>query len=270
MRLAVGLPAGLGGIIYLRASLDAVAVRYDEIRIGLCSETLALRSDGYGSFLLGLARLLFSQPPYVVDAVGRYGLTTGESICRQHGVKLKRPRIDECLCQGKPIAALGSYVVLHTKVRLLRLSEYHRIKDELFDLLRGVGRNYQLVLLGEREVEYNREYKGFGKDHVYSVYHDLVGALPVADRTFPRLGITPPDLARLRQDCLTMRDSRASVHLGRGGAWCLALALTDVLCYHGEQRFALQELLRDEARPGTTVTNEWPKFRKSLVELAGS
>ena len=65
--LSLALPLAVGELIYARASLDAVKRQYRTIRINLAWQWLGERDTGYTPFVESLARLLYSEPPYVFD-----------------------------------------------------------------------------------------------------------------------------------------------------------------------------------------------------------
>lgn len=260
----VGLPTGLGGITYLQAHVEAVKARFERVRIGFAPETLKCRPPEYLPVLARFAELVFKGSPYSVEPELRCPLTTPVDIINEFGITPRRPRLAKELCKGQSLGLKRPYLALHTKSRLLPRDEYKALCKEFFALLRETCRRYRLVLIGEREVEYNTEYRELGENSVYSWYDDAIRELPVIDKTFPRLGVSPPQLGRLREDCLIMHEARSSVHLGLGGGLCLGTAVGEMLCYRSPMPFWIDGIFTPGRYPKTVVTTSWSEFRDSL------
>jgi len=266
--LKIGLPLGIGGILYLKAHLDQVKDEFEEIEIGFGRGLIPMRSEEHEAFWLELARLLFQETPYTVKPEFRCGMTTARHIIQGHGAKPCRPRLAGILCDGVPYWGKHPYVVVHTKVRGLLRDEYKSKREEWLAAVAELSRYYEVVILGEREVEETREYCDLGPGSVYCIYEDLRGAtFRSVDLTFPAFGLCAPDLHKLRQDCVLIRDSTASVHMGLGGPWCIATSVGDVVSYHGSREFYLQRIFAGDPFERTVVTGDWDRFLEALEQL---
>jgi hypothetical protein len=114
--------------------------------------------------------------------------------------------------------------------------------DGFIAALRKLSQRYQIVVMGEREIEYNEEYRYHGEAHIYCIYEDLKQHLPIVDLTVPKLGLTSPSLRKLREDCTIMRDAKCCIVLGHGGGPCLALAVGQVLGFRTDEHPTLDAL----------------------------
>jgi len=263
----IGLPTGLGGIIFLQAHLSAVKDRYTRLRLGFAPDTLRCRPLEYLPFLVEFARTIFVGEPYEVEPDLRCPLTTPADMINEFGIEPRRPRLASELCRGLDPGYPRPYLVLHTKARLLHHNEYVAVREALFEELTKLSGRYAIVALGERVVERNAEYQELGENSVYSIYEDAKSRLQLVDATFPAIGVTPPDLSRLRQDCLVMREAKASIHLGLGGGLCLAAAVGNVLCLRSHYPFYFDRVFTKGRYPGSLVTEDWSEFREALREL---
>jgi hypothetical protein len=266
--LQIALPIGMGDLLFARGQLDTVAGNYPELQVGFATKLLGLRSADYRSFATAFARLLFSEAPYHLGPALDDPVSTPLRLLKQYGAEPTCPRLAPLLCLGHPPRLGRPYLVLHTKVRALDRTLYLAVRDEFLDLLVRLSQRYTLVLLGERELEPHADYQRLGSDFIYSIYRDLVTRLPLQDRTFAGFGSPPDRLAQLQHDCCVMRDAALSIHMGMGGAFCLAAAVGRVLSYRdGTPFFFVDRAFGEEQQPNGLVTRHWPRFRAGLEAL---
>lgn len=257
---------GIGDLCLIKAQLDAQKHHYERIRISPSWGLLRYRSEQYRTFVDQFFRLLFDgQHPYVIDYAANLPQHDVHTL-RACDFPAQHPRLASLLCAGKSPPLPRPYLVLQTKVRDFSQERWHASKGPILEALRGLGDRYDLVLLGERIVEPNEEYAYHGEQLIYSIYPDLQ-QLPVLDRTFERLGVTPPDLQKLRQDCEVMRSAKCCVTIGLGGALCLALSVGRVLGLRGDVHPTLDILYRDATQPGVVLTHDTGMFLQRLRQL---
>jgi len=116
------------------------------------------------------------------------------------------------------------YLVLSTKSRYYERSLFEAQKLSFFSKINSFG--MKIVLLGEREVEYNAEYTVWGDSQVYSIYNDavnLVDSKLLIDMTVPKLGLTTPSVDNLFSDMLIAYHSVACINIGVGGFFCMSI-----------------------------------------------
>ena len=213
------LNAGIGDLILCHAMLAPLAATG---RHSVCLSRRAIddaRSEAYLPFARRLMALLFDgfELDGEADVIGLDPL-----ILMQIGFRPALPTLAHVLPAGRPVCE-RPYLAVSTKVRGLERARYDAISGRMLAALRGIARRVPLVLIGEREIGQNAEYRHHGESLVYSIYDDLKG-LPCLDLTVPELGITPPSWRQFRQDCLTMREAAGVVALGSGGNVTMAIS----------------------------------------------
>lgn len=113
-----------------------------------------------------------------------------------------------------------------TKARNLPSNRAEKIIEKTINVLNAS--NKRLILVGEREIEYNAEYQIHGADKIYSTYSMLASQLRsdlVTDITVAKLGLTTPSLQTLLADLKVMTSSKKTIVFGGGGMFC-----TNILC----------------------------------------
>jgi len=127
------------------------------------------------------------------------------------------------------------YVVLSTKARYYLRSSFDSEKQSLFDAINSWG--MKVILLGEKEVEYNLEYKSWGNSQIYSIYGDAMKGIRddlLVDMTVPKLGTTTPDIDKLFSDMSIAYQAKACINIGVGGFYCMSI-------FSGKLRAACKE-----------------------------
>lgn len=264
----IGLALGLGDLVLGRAQLDPVVAHCREVRVGFAREILHFRSARYRDFATRFARLIFDCPPYVVVPGLQATHCTDECMYIHFGARPQWPRLANVLCAGPALHTERPYVVLNTKVRFMPRKVFDARWPELLRALQSLAQRYQLVLLGEQEMEPSREYREHGPGRIYSIYSELSRSLELTDLT---IGTFSPDhemrLAQLRQDCTYIRDAVASVHIGIGGGFVFSAAVGKPLCVSGHEPIFVDAFLRQQAPHGCLYTTNWDELLGRLAEI---
>lgn len=234
--LAITVPIGLGDIIYLKAMLDNVKPRFNQIKIKFHREIIQsyLFSPDYHDFLNEIGTLFFSEPPYVLTSepdIPFYGMV---SICNDNKICPIKPNLRHLLCKGEPLKIDSEYIVIVTKVRYLSRIKLDTRVSEMWHLIRELSKKYKVVILGERQVQMNPGYMEIGKNDVYSIYDSIIANIPsnrIVDLSVPALGISSPKLSHIQQDCVIMSGAKFVLTLGIGGGFCMATAVGNTLGY---------------------------------------
>ncbi|MFZ8927400.1 MAG: hypothetical protein ACO3CU_11655 [Candidatus Nanopelagicales bacterium] len=117
----------------------------------------------------------------------------------------------------------GGYFVVTTKVRGLPRRIYEHIRHDFVERIRRLTQWNRVVLVGEKIIGMNAEYRHHGEDLVYSIYGDLM-ALGCEDRTVDELGVTPPTMGQFLNDMAAMQGAASVITLGTGGNTSMAMA----------------------------------------------
>lgn len=262
------LSIGIGDLIMMHAQFEGQKHNYDRLRVSPNWGLLAFRSPEYRPFVQSFFELLFQGPPYEHAFTEDLPLRSIIDL-EANGFPYRHPQLANKLCVGEPLASDRPYVVLNTKIRDLPIERWNESKGAIFDALRSLHPRYNIVLTGEREVEYNTEYSHFKEHLIYCIYRELMDNLPVTDLTIPRCGITPPDLNRLRADCAIMRGAAYNITISLGGGLCMALAVGKVVGLRGDCHPALDALYRDAEQPGVFLSYDTPAFLEKVRGLSG-
>jgi len=212
--------AGIGDIILLHAMLEASDI--PSFSLGLSDSALATRESVlYRPFAVSLMKLLFDSPRYSLDFSGCAGGIDPPTLRRMHGLPAASPDLRDKLTASE--CGTDSSVVVMTKIRGWDRFRYDRIRDRFIEAIKKIARRRRIVLVGERRIGVNSEYRSHGENRIYSIYDDLVG-IPALDLTVPELGLTPPYFSAFLQDCAMIGRASATVALGTGGNTTMAQA----------------------------------------------
>jgi len=132
----------------------------------------------------------------------------------------------------------NSKVILHTKVRQLNYAYYNEIKEDFYKVL-NLGRK-EIILVGEKEIEFGKEYTELGEKRVYSIFGDCIKYLnpnKIIDLTVPKLGITIPDLDKLLED-MQLIGNHYNICFGSAGNVSLACCLNKTVSYSVDPSYA--------------------------------
>lgn len=259
---------GIGDILYLKSTLDYVKHEYDEIKITFANGLIKWtnRHSDYEKFIKDLSQLLFDGPPYKIATDGPE-FKSMTDVFNDNRLITQKPTLPQ-LCNGESLE-IDPYIVITTKVRYLSRNE---LKDgELWNVLNQLP--YKIVILGEREVEMNNEYKNdnINGPTVYSIYPELINNLgdKIIDKTIPALGITSPNLKQLQQDALIMSEAKAMISLGIGGNFVMGLAVAKKLIGYkpGNEFYADIIFAHNDQVDNSFVTRNWHIFLQKIAEI---
>jgi len=216
---------GIGDLVIFASeqlSLD------EDITVSLDSNSLKLYKsdpDAYLDFgqkfltkLLPQKNITFTNdqnlPIYHIDGSRFLNQCTHEDMCRHF----------QSVFNAKKLSIKKPYVVLNTKARYYNRSLFNNDKDIFFKELNSLG--CKVLLLGEREVEYNTEYKVWGSDEIYSIYTEakmLIDKRLLIDKTIPKLGLTTPSIDNIFDDMILSYQAKACINIGVGGFFCMSI-----------------------------------------------
>lgn len=231
-------PTALGEVINIRWNLQQLFGRYNRIHITFnprdyWNEVMNTHLPDWPqkeaklhNLCVELGNLLFSEPPFTFGMYLPYPrLYHAGYLIDDFQLAPKMPQMAKYLCKGTPLN-IGEYVVITTKVREVPKDRYDQHKQELYDLLKQISTLYPVVLLGEKVLEIRKEYVILQKNNtLFCLYDDLINALPkdrVIDLTKPALSETVSSLSEIQQDCLIMKNAKATITVGIGGNFLLA------------------------------------------------
>ena len=241
-QLSMDINVGIGDHLFLRVFLDGVKDQYDRIAITHSKPGMKFwhKDDPKRwAFNLKLGELVFSESPYIlVPNAFHYPFFPNERIVKDINNKPVRPNIKD-LCKGTSLS-IGKYIVLTTKVRHIKQSDFEQLKSKVTPALQKLAETYTMVISGEREVEKSIEYNAeCNRDNVYGLYNYYKEILPpekTLDLSIPALGITCSDLTQLQQDCLIMKEAEATITFGIGGnLWISACAANKTIAFRNDK-----------------------------------
>jgi len=128
-----------------------------------------------------------------------------------------------------------------------------------------------VVILGERNLEYNIEYKTYGSDLAYTIYNDILENIPtnkIFDMTSEYIGTSAPSLKKIRQDCCILRDAKYSVTIGYGGPFCLSMATAGkhiALCQQHSEPFEVGKYLVKQSKGRFLASENVDGFVNTII-----
>lgn len=271
-KLDISIPIGIGDLLHLFAQLDSVKHLYSEINLAFYEPFFGgFRHDSkeYREFLDLFCKKLFSDKIYKFVSFDNQPLRNCSTLLSQNGIPPIRPRLKSLLTE--PIENIyGDYLVVTTKTRQLSRTNFNNIKNIYFEILNKLTNKYKIMILGEREIEYNPEYTYFSDEHIYSLYNDYINNLSsdkIIDLTIPKLGVTAPDLNQYLKDCSLMGNAKYNITLGIGGNFCTAVAIGSVIGYRVDDDHVADLLYKDIIYPDCMVTKNFNKFISHLENI---
>lgn len=258
---------GIGDIIYLKAALDQIKTQHKEIKIHLALGLInwTQRDQEYTNFISQFANLLFSEPPYQIVSDGPEFKSMVE-VYREHNLQQPKPDLP-ILGEGNPLE-IGPYLVMTTKNRYIDRGSINFV--QLWSTIQKLTYKYKLVVLGEREVEMNQEYRNDTSKYVYSIYSDIIANVPndrLVDLTIPALGIQSPNLTQLRQDCLIMKNAISTITFGIGGNFTMANSVGKTIGYRIDKEACANAIFDGENYPHNMATRNWEHFIDRLANV---
>lgn len=276
--LETNICVGLGDFICMKGQIEPFKDRFERIILTCDPGILTEFKKGdmkFIQFLKEYGNFFFGQPPYelimdtsfTVRGVNWKKIKGQQGICRDYGMPLVKPNLKNILCRGALLNLNEEFIVITTKHRTFTRRYFDKIGPRFWEAMNKLARKYRIVILGEKIVEQSREYKDHGIENTYGVYQDIIKNLPadrILDLTIPALGITPPNLAQIRQDCMTMHQAKFVVMLGIGGAFCMATAVGNVIGHRMDGDGLADELYDGKVYPDAFITKSLNDFIEKL------
>jgi hypothetical protein len=239
---------GVGSLLIIKAQLDSVKDQYDAIYVSPYYDLLRMYRSNceqeYINFVGEFFKLLFSEPPYIITDDQSYPPMDNFQVS-DLGIKPVKPNLASLLCDtDDSYIPKEPYFVLTTKVR-----EYSR---DYFDavavpLLNGLDAlPLTPVILGEREVGMNEEYKLYGDKNIYSLYDFYMHNLNCIDMTIEEKGLSAPNLASLKRDCNIMNKAKFTFTVGIGGPLVIAMSVGNIIGWAGDISSITQSIMLDK------------------------
>ena len=276
-KLEMSINTGIGDNIIVRVFFDVIKHNYDQIIVSHNKDVIEFSNNGdpnYLNFLNELGNTLFTTPPYIFSNVQYKPLFLYDTI-KELNILPSKPNLDSVLCAGTSLNLGEEYIVITTKIRGLRRKDFYPFSINLWKILRKLSEKYKIVILGERQVENNKEYANIS-DIVYSIYEQIITNLPshrIVDLTVPSLGVTTPDLKKIKQDCLIMKESKCIVTLAIGGNLWLALSVANVIGFKydcGIVNNYINDMVSCLTNPKFStafITYDWHQFIKKIGSI---
>jgi len=281
-KLEYEIYGGIGDNLIIRIFFDSIKDNYDQIRISHNKNVINVWRNGdpkYINFLNELGKLLFSEHPYIYDN-GTYPHINASKEIFTLKLMPQKPNLDNLLCKGESLNLDEEYIVLTTKIRLISRNVFYPLSPQLWNTLRNVSKKYKIVILGEKDVEKSKEYLHDNNiEMVYGIYEQIIANIPndrIIDLTVPALGITCPDLKKIQQDCLIMKESKATLTFGIGGNLWLALMVANTIGFRCEPQtaskdlrdwYAITDLVNNPQFTTAFLTKDWKSFLEKLESL---
>jgi hypothetical protein len=261
---------GIGDILYAKAILDNIKNGFDQIYVSpawsLLDQYSPERADEYRLFVEFLFNRLFSETPYKITWEEKYSylgaLQTG-------GFRLVKPDIRKYFKNQPP--EYPPYIVVTTKVRGTPLKLFGEIHTEFIKSLYKLSEKYTIILLGERKIGMNNEYKIHGPAVIYSIYDYIPKTIPnLVDLTaYDELGISSPNISIFTRDCNLMAHSSCTITVGCGGNFCLASALSNTVGFskYGDGELVLKHLYMEQKDDTVQVYPDGKEFLEAINKL---
>lgn len=272
---------GLGDVIYLKQLLDDTKHLYKSIQISPNKEIINTTKNCFVShfkFIYNIFYDLFSESPYEIVYSPKFnGLPLTHASYVQFlyavfGIKLipKIPNLETYFC--KKIYPKNNNILITTKIRGMHISEYESIKGNFYTLLNQIGRKYNLILIGEREIGTNPEYKNLDNKELFTIYEDLTKYLKnYQDKTTTSMTDITPDYSDFLEDCSIMNASKKVITLGIGGNVAMAMSVSEIINYYGNNSKNIQHLfyfkLMENTSDKKVLTSDPRYFYSKLEEL---
>jgi len=231
--LKAKLNLGIGSLILMKAQLDEVR---DKLKLYVSPNWELINkyrngSEDYKNFIREFFKILFP-PPYIITEDQDYHERDYWLFTHFDNIPFIIPKwkiFTKIFCNPKMHIDIDEkFIVITTKVRLFKQSNYNKIKPIIQDVIKELSNKYKIVVMGEKVVEMNAEYLQLQKkDQIFSIYNDIIECVPknrIIDTTYDGLGITSPILSRLKEDCTIMKNAVRTICIGTGGNFILALS----------------------------------------------
>jgi hypothetical protein len=264
------IAVGIGDNLAVRIFFDAVKHEYSSIKISHDRDIISFWRNNdpqYRQFLDEFGKLIFSEPPYIFTHETYPKINTA-GVLSNLGKLPASPNLSHLLCRGNSLNLDEEYVVITTKVRSITKALFMKMSITFWPVLTELSKRYKIVVMGEREMEMSKEYV-YNKHNIFGIYEQIITNVPnnrIVDLTVPALGITSPNLQKIQQDCLIMRNAKKVITFGLGGNFWLAMAVANVIGYRDDND-GVTDLVNNPMYPTAFITKNWIEFLQTLKKL---
>jgi hypothetical protein len=269
-QFSASIPIGIGDLLYLKAMFEPIKDSFSSINLNTSMFLLEdyKKSPDNQQFVKSLVELLFSEAPYTINAEPAPYQSLSQ-ISQNNNIVPQKPELAHILCQGTSLDLEEPYIVINTKVRYMLDSTLESTIREFWSLLNELSIKYKIVILGEREIEMNSEYKIHNSkgNYIFSLYPHILNNIKdhnrLLDLSVPALGVTSPDLQKMRQDCLIMKEAKFVIQFGVGGSFCLATAVANTIGYRIDDDYIADQVF-GKNYSNAVITKDWNTFIRAL------
>lgn len=271
-KVSTSICLGLGDNIIARIIFDTVKHQYNEIRISHDQSVINHYKRGdakYIQFLNDIGNLLFTEPPYFLDHNKYPPIHTLNTI--KNFSPIAKPNLQHLLCKGTPLEINEEYIVITTKIRMIPKNQFLPLSIKLWKALNTLSNKYKIVIMGEKELNESAAYIGdLSENLVYSIYEQIIANVPedcIIDLTVPSLGLIAPQLNKIQQDGLIMKNAKFVIALGNGGnLWHAVATGNKIIAYRDDPDNAADAILN----PNFTHVKMHKNWLEFIKELEGS
>jgi len=266
----------VGDLLFYASILSELKNRYDRVVIypdfGLLYGRPEAELVKYRQFVLELCERIFPKDFFVFDPNLDAQRLDPNQLCQIHGLRACIKKFNRELCFGQPVTD-DPYVAVCTKVRAFPFDTYrNHLKEKFCHSLSVLSKKYKIVVVGERTVGMNQEYKYHGSGWIYSVYNDIISAVPqksLIDITLPEIGITSPDIKTFSQDCLTLNKSVCSISIGGGGLTAMSLSVAKTITINSWMEWPdfTNQIIEEEKKNGNEIVGDVDRFIQLMESL---
>jgi len=268
MELNINTHVGIGDIFHFKQILDSIKFNYDKINISFDNQVIKGCKndyDEYYQFISPLFDKLFLEDPYLIhDYVNVNSMSPVEFSMRER-LKPEIPCLEKYFTLQKN---KEDYIVVLTKIRGMHINVYYSLRNEYLNLLNSISKKNKIILMGEKIVGLNNEYKCLGgSSAVYSIYDDLISNIDnYEDLTIDELGITSPNFDNFIKDCELMNRAKNVISLSTGGNTSMAMSISSIINYYGNSELEPFFNLMDK-NENKFITNNLNIFFDKLKDL---
>jgi len=236
------LNAGIGDLIYTKATLDSIKHRFKRIIVSADMHMIRLyRSKEYEDFVWYLCELMFSKPPYELTRNQNLINRSQHSLWEEDGfypVRPNREYFSKLFCRPLNETFRRDYVVVTTKVRWFSKVKWEDTRNIFFNALNTISSKYDIMIMGEQKIEDTLEYRKINNKRndgggIYTIYKDLIKYInpdALIDRTTPYI-LVNPSIKQFHYDCSIMNKAQKVICVGHGGNHCLAQSISNCITF---------------------------------------
>jgi hypothetical protein len=183
----------------------------------------------YIEFVYNFMKLLFPEKNCNVTKDQSYPFLTSLHLCYNFGYLPKILNLQSFLCPYERNIS-EQYITIGTKVRDLYRNKFNIYYKNIFDQINKS--NYKVVILGEKNLSNNIEYKIHGPNKTYSIYNEIISSInknKIIDMTLSKIEL--PNIEAIKKDCSIMKYAEKNIVFGYGGNLALAMSSGNTECY---------------------------------------